>query len=171
MHLFHIATAADWSAALPGERYTTSTLGRSLAEEGFIHAARAEQVRSVFDAHYRSVAEPLVLLTIDTDRLEPAWREEPVAGATYPHILGALNTSAVVRVAPLTPRGRPDSLTRAFTREMLLRSLLAVAAMLLAALGAAVGGRLGGDWGPFLGAVVGLGTGAVAGVLALRRRR
>jgi hypothetical protein len=52
--IFHIATQADWRTALDSGRYTTSTLGRSLAEEGFIHACRRNQVETVFDRFYRA---------------------------------------------------------------------------------------------------------------------
>ena len=38
---------------------------------------RREQVRPVWRAFYRDVEEPLVLLTIDTDKLDVPWREEP----------------------------------------------------------------------------------------------
>jgi uncharacterized protein (DUF952 family) len=34
--IYHIATASDWAQAQAAGEYTTSTLGRTLAEEGFI---------------------------------------------------------------------------------------------------------------------------------------
>ena len=43
MRIFHIATAADW-APHSARHYTTSTRGRTLEQEGFIHASRREQV-------------------------------------------------------------------------------------------------------------------------------
>jgi uncharacterized protein (DUF952 family) len=46
MRIFHIATLADWKQAAESGSYTTSTLGRTLAEEGFIHAARHDRCRS-----------------------------------------------------------------------------------------------------------------------------
>jgi uncharacterized protein (DUF952 family) len=107
MRIFHIATAGDWAAAQQQGTYTTSTRGRTLAEEGFIHASRPEQVPIVLGSFYRDVAEPLVLLTIETDRLESPWAEEPVGDDTYPHILGPLNASAVVNAVPLDQRGEP----------------------------------------------------------------
>src|SRR5260370_34366946 len=42
--IYHIAEAADREQALLDGQYTTSTRGRTLAEEGFIHAAPREQV-------------------------------------------------------------------------------------------------------------------------------
>ena len=49
--------------------YTTSTRGRTLAEEGFIHAVRADQWQGVRERYYADVDEPLVLLD---DRHRPA---------------------------------------------------------------------------------------------------
>ncbi|HQR25837.1 MAG TPA: DUF952 domain-containing protein [Nocardioides sp.] len=166
MHLFHVTTASAWAEARARGSYTTSTLGRSLAEEGFIHAARREQVPTVFERYYRDVREPLVLLTIDTARLEPPWREEAVGEETYPHILGPVNTSAVVAVAPLDRRGRPRPFTTVFVRDLALRAGLAILAMLLAVVGAA----LAPEWGRLLGALAGLGVGAVLYVRVQRRR-
>jgi len=98
MRIFHIATLADWDAARASGAYTTSTLGRTLDEEGFLHASRAEHVEGVRAAFYADVDEPLVLLTIDTDLLTSSWQEDPVGDDTFPHIYGPLNPDAVVSV-------------------------------------------------------------------------
>ena len=103
--IFHIASRADWLEAMRTGRYTTSTRGRTLAEEGFIHASSREQVQPVFDRYYADAAEPLVLLRIDAERLTSPVREEQVGEATYPHIFGAINTDAVVDVQPLDELG------------------------------------------------------------------
>ena len=69
----------DWEAAREAGSYATSTLGRSLAEEGFVHASRGDQWQGVRDRYYADVTEPLVLLVIDTDRLvSPVVEETPV---------------------------------------------------------------------------------------------
>ena len=101
--LFHIATAADWEAALRDGEYTTSTRGRSLAEEGFVHASHAHQWRGVRDRFYADVTEPLVLLEIDPARLGARVVEESPDGSTeeFPHVYGPIEVGAVVRVAPL----------------------------------------------------------------------
>jgi uncharacterized protein (DUF952 family) len=101
MHIFHIATVADWERARTWGAYTTSTRGRSLEEEGFLHASREEQVEGVRSAYYADVDEPLVLLTIETDLLDVPWREDPVGDDTFPHIYGPLKPAAVVDVRPL----------------------------------------------------------------------
>jgi uncharacterized protein (DUF952 family) len=103
MRIFHIATLADWKQAQQSGTYTTSTRGRTLAQEGFIHAARREQVHTVLHRFYDDVAEPLVVLEIETDLLDVPWREEQVGDETYPHVYGALPVGAVVGWRPARP--------------------------------------------------------------------
>ena len=99
--IYHIAEAAGWEQAQRAGEYTMSTRGRTLAEEGFIHASTAEQVPLVADAYYRD-APDLVLLVIDTERVRPELRYEHVPGQEdpYPHIYGPLNLNAVIETRP-----------------------------------------------------------------------
>jgi uncharacterized protein (DUF952 family) len=106
--IFHIATRADWLQARETGTYTTSTAGRTLDEEGFIHASRRDQVEGVFSRYYATAGEPLVLLVIDPARLESEVRVEAVGDDTYPHIYGPITPQAVVEVVPLDHRGRQD---------------------------------------------------------------
>ena len=69
MPIFHIATAADWAAAQRSGTYTTSTRGRTLEQEGFIHASGATRAWASGRRSTRTSVEPLVLLSIDTDLL------------------------------------------------------------------------------------------------------
>jgi len=103
-YIYHIATAADWEQARRDGQYTVSTRGRTLAEEGFIHASTAAQVAPVANAFYQGVSD-LVLLVIDPERVGPELRYELVPGQPdpYPHIYGPLNLDAVVATRPLTP--------------------------------------------------------------------
>ena len=104
MRIFHIATLADWKQARGVRaRYTTSTYGVPLAEAGFLHAARHEQVRGVLDRYYGDVTEPLVVLEIETDLLDVPWRDDVVDGEVFPHIYGPLSTPAVVRAPRSVP--------------------------------------------------------------------
>ncbi len=93
MSIFHIASASDWAQAVADGEYRTSTRGRTLDDEGFIHASHPHQVRDVANNYYRD-AGALVLLEIDTDRLRPEVRDE----GGFPHIHGPLNVDAVVSV-------------------------------------------------------------------------
>ena len=99
--VYHIAAAADWEQARRDGEYTVSTRGRTLAEEGFIHASTAAQVNQVAGAYYRD-APDLVLLVIDTERVGSPIRYELVPGQDqpYPHIYGPLNLDAVVETRP-----------------------------------------------------------------------
>ena len=104
MRIFHIATLTDWESAQQSGAYTTSTLGVTLEEEGYIHASRSDQWEGVRAAFYADVREPLVLLEIDTDLLDvPVVEEVPAPGVTetFPHVYGAIPPSAVVSVQPL----------------------------------------------------------------------
>ena len=124
MRIFHIATLADWRQAQDSGSYTTSTLGRTLEEEGFIHAARHDQVPLVRDRYYADVAEPLVILEIESDLLDAEVRDEQVGDEVYPHVYGPLPTSAVVgwrparlppiELGPRTPARPLPPLTLAF---------------------------------------------------------
>jgi uncharacterized protein (DUF952 family) len=107
MRIFHIATVADWAEALGSGHYATSTRGRTLEQEGFLHASRREQVAGTFAAFYADAGEPLVLLTIETDRLDVPWREDPVGEDTFPHLYGPLSPTAVVAADLLDERGHP----------------------------------------------------------------
>jgi glutathione S-transferase len=99
--IFHIAEVSDWQAAQVSGDYRVSTRGRTLTHEGFIHAARREQVLGVAEAFYAD-AGPLLLLSIDPTRLSSPVRDDEVApGIVFPHIYGPIELEAVVALAPL----------------------------------------------------------------------
>lgn len=102
-HIFHIATVDEWQAALLAGDYRVSTLGRSLADEGFIHASRRHQVDGVRAAFYTEPGLALLLLEIDPALLGVDLRLETPPGAdeAFPHIYGPLRTDAVVAVLDL----------------------------------------------------------------------
>jgi uncharacterized protein (DUF952 family) len=145
MRIFHIARAADWEQARRSGSYTVSSYGRTLQQEGFIHASRREQVRAVFDRFYRDVPDRLVLLAIDTDLLTAPWVDEPVGTEVFPHIHGPLNTSAVVGVARLDRNGEIEAFGVDFAREVVKRVLVIAAVLFVLAVAALVlAGTLGG---------------------------
>ncbi|WP_034271252.1 DUF952 domain-containing protein [Actinospica robiniae] len=102
MPIYHIAFPADWDAAKSAGSYTFSSKGRTLAEEGFIHASQASQVAWVANRFY-SEDDGLILLVIDPDRLVSKVRYEPAPGVDlpFPHIYGPINPDAVTGVLPL----------------------------------------------------------------------
>jgi uncharacterized protein (DUF952 family) len=188
--IFHLALASDWAAAEEAGAYTISTRGRTLAEEGFIHASRGDQWPKIRDAFYSNVEEPLLLLQIDTDRLDvPVIDEPPAPGATetFPHIYGPLPVDAVVKAIPVSspgvampdpiPAAAPaappppaptvpapaapwDSFGRIFLTEMFVNMALVVLILVAALVGLAIGGAFGDTIAP----LVGLAVGSVAGI-------
>jgi uncharacterized protein (DUF952 family) len=167
MHIFHIATLADWEAAVRSGSYTTSTRGRTLSQEGFIHASRADQWQGVREAFYADVTEPLVLLEIDPDRLDVRVVEEavPDSGQTFPHIYGPLPASAVVSVRRLD-----RSFSETFTREVFGNAILGVVLIAIVLVGVVIGTAIHEPWGPWVGLLAGLLAG-IPLVLNLYRRR
>jgi len=103
--IYHIAVRAGWERALADGEYTRSSVDKTLAEEGFIHASQASQVARTANKYYRDVPGDLVLLVIDPARLDAEVRYEAVPGAElpFPHIYGPLNPGAVVAAVPFAP--------------------------------------------------------------------
>lgn len=101
--IFHIALRRDWEAAQLVGEYRVSTLGRTLDDEGYLHAAYAGQWPGVLEAFYSDVREPLVLLEVDPALLAvPVVVEQPPdADESFPHVYGPLAVSAVVSVRSL----------------------------------------------------------------------
>ena len=58
-------------------------------------------------AFYADVTEPLLLLTIDTERLASPVQEDEVPGSDrpFPHVYGPIDLDAVVAVVPVTAAG------------------------------------------------------------------
>lgn len=172
MQIFHIARVDDWTAARSAGTYTISTAGRTLAQEGFIHASRSDQVSTVWEHFYSGSRQPLVLLTIETDKLTSPWSEDPVGEETYPHIHGPLNVSAVVNWQPMNAKGGIDTFLAVFVREVSLRALLALLVMVTTVVGGTIASRASDNsWSAALGALTGLVVGLVAVLLILRSRR
>ncbi len=169
--IFHIATAADWAEARRRGTYTTSTRGRTLAEEGFIHASRADQWQGVRERYYADVTEPLLLLVIETERLDVPVVEEAVPGSdeTYPHLYGPLDPAAVMQAVPLeTAVSGSDSFSSIFLREVFRNAMLGLLLIVVVAAAVLAGGAVDDTWGAPVGLLVGLTVG-VAAVRALRR--
>ena len=107
--LYHLALARDWETDTAPE-YAMSTLGRTVADEGFVHCSFAHQVQAVADRFYRGRPD-VVLLEIDAGALTAPVKVESLGGPeAFPHIYGPLNRTAVLRAAPvpLRPDGRLD---------------------------------------------------------------
>ena len=98
--LYHLALVQDWASAT-GADYEVSTLGRALADEGFIHCSFGDQVQRTADLWYQGRPD-VVLLEIDAARLvAPVRVEGRDGGEAFPHIYGPLNRDAVIRARPV----------------------------------------------------------------------
>ena len=97
MTIFHITTTTAWQTAQATGEY----VAESLATEGFIHASRASQVQPTLQRYFVGQKD-LFLLHIDTQRLtNPLRYDVATEGQYFPHIYGAINLSAVVKVETL----------------------------------------------------------------------
>lgn len=94
--IYHILTKTEWSLAKSSGRYEPE----SLVAEGFIHCCTEETFAQVANFYFKGRPE-LVLLEIDETRLAKPVQWEPVGEHKFPHIYGALDVSAVVRVADI----------------------------------------------------------------------
>lgn len=106
--IYHIAYATDWENARAAGRYTVSTRGVTLAEQGYIHASTAAQVAATANRFYAGEVG-LVVLVIDPAALGADVRFEPPAPGVaelFPHIYGPIEAAAVTDTVPL--RAGPD---------------------------------------------------------------
>ncbi len=99
--IFHITRREEWQKALEEGAYQADTL----ASQGFIHCSTPNQVVEVADRIFRA-QHGLVLLGIDSRRVQPEVRYENMEGGTslFPHIYGPLNLEAVEKVIEFEPR-------------------------------------------------------------------
>jgi uncharacterized protein (DUF952 family) len=99
--IYHLAVADDWRGD-PDAAYATSTLDRTLEEEGFIHCSFATQLQQIADLVYRG-RKDVLLLKIEIASLTSQVRVETLVGCSgsFPHIYGPLNRDAVTNVTPL----------------------------------------------------------------------
>lgn len=102
--LHHLTTRPEWDAALALGLYSPPSLGT----EGFIHLSTPEQVALTAQRFYSDVAD-LIVLDIDPGlcTAEIRWEEpvhagDPGAGQQFPHLYGALDSSAVIAVRSVT---------------------------------------------------------------------
>ena len=123
--IYHIAEGEAWrSARAEGACASKGVyVTDSLATEGFIHCSTPAQVLEVAESFYQG-RKGLVLLTIDTSRVQAQLRYENLEGGAelYPHLYGPLNLEAVVSAVPFEPdaKGRfelPEPLQEPPDRE------------------------------------------------------
>lgn len=104
-YVLHAALPEDWATACRTGAYAISTRGRTLAEEGFIHASTSTQLDGVLGAFYSDLDE-LVLLVLDITALRTAgspvlWEPVPGQPLPFPHVYGVIPSSVVGQGNPV----------------------------------------------------------------------
>jgi uncharacterized protein (DUF952 family) len=96
--IFKLCSAGAWAAAQASGTYTGSD---DDLRDGFIHLSTREQLAGTLAKHFAGQAD-LVLVEVDAGALGDALRFEPSrGGALFPHLYGALPTSAERAVTPV----------------------------------------------------------------------
>ena len=114
MTIYHIAYIADWEQAKADGEYRLSTKGRTLDEQGFIHASDLHQVLPTADFVFRGDdAAALVVLEIDPEKLghgvEVRYEQVPDSPDPFPHIFGPIRPEAVTGTLSLAKDGSGKS--------------------------------------------------------------
>jgi uncharacterized protein (DUF952 family) len=104
--ILHAALPDDWARARQDGSYDVSTRGRSLVDEGFIHASTLAQLPGVLDRFYADVPAVDVLVIdlalLDHEGAQVLWEDVPGAGdGPYPHVYGVIPTQTVMEVVRL----------------------------------------------------------------------
>ena len=95
--IYHIATSEDWNLHLNSPTYVPG----GYEHEGFIHCSTKDQVQGVLERYYAGVKN-LFLLHIDESMLTVELKYEvSTHGALFPHLFGAMNKNAIVKVENL----------------------------------------------------------------------
>lgn len=90
---YHLVPEGAWMDALKGEAFRPA----SLQTDGFVHLTHAlDDLVEVANAFYRDEPGAHVVLAIDLDRLESAWRYD--GDERFPHVYGPLDRTAISAV-------------------------------------------------------------------------
>jgi uncharacterized protein (DUF952 family) len=96
--IFHITRSQQWEQAKQVQSYR----GDTLDSEGFIHCSTLPQVLKSANKFFVGQTG-LLLLSIDSDKVQAEVKYEYAAGENYPHIYGPLNVDAVLKVVEFEP--------------------------------------------------------------------
>jgi uncharacterized protein (DUF952 family) len=97
--IYHICRLDEWQSAAASGSYPGSSQDRA---DGFIHFSTRDQIVESA-ARHRAGQDGLVLLAVDPVALGPTLKwEQSRRGDLFPHLHGALPSSAVIWVRPLS---------------------------------------------------------------------
>jgi sulfopyruvate decarboxylase subunit beta len=97
-YILHITRREQWGEARREGYYKGDTLG----SQGFIHFSKPHQVEEIANFLFQGQKD-LVLLLVDTSKVQAELRYETVGNEVFPHLYGPLNTDAVIEVLDLVP--------------------------------------------------------------------
>jgi uncharacterized protein (DUF952 family) len=141
--IYHLTPAGYFNSLPADQPYRPSEFDR----DGFIHCTKGEErMLLVADTIYRRVPGEFLALVIDERKVTAPVQYENVGGILFPHIYGALDRNAIVRVIALgrredgtfLPIGEPDAaaehaaVSEAWLAQARLEQLLAESADLRA---------------------------------------
>lgn len=91
--IFKIVQTADWLVAEREGRFEGSAHDK---HDGFMHFSTAKQLAETLSRHYAGMGD-LLLLAVDESKLNSdlKWEFSTSRGERFPHLYGALNTSAL----------------------------------------------------------------------------
>lgn len=93
--IYHLVEESVWN------QVKNSYAPESLKHEGFIHFSTAEQIDRTYKRFYHG--QSMFLLSVDEARLHAELKYEEADGELFPHLYGALNLDAVVKVEKYIP--------------------------------------------------------------------
>lgn len=98
MHIYKIATRAQWEAARVTGRFHGAPIDLA---DGYLHFSTATQVAETLAKHFAG-QQDLLLIAVDADGLGADLRWEiSRGGALFPHLYAPLSVAAAVRVDEL----------------------------------------------------------------------
>lgn len=96
--ILHITDRPSWQAAQTAGSYRHA----SLDSEGFIHCSMPSQLVWVANTLFKGQRD-LILLCIDSERLQSELRYDPVGDYHFPHVYGEINLDAVGQILDFEP--------------------------------------------------------------------
>lgn len=96
--ILHITQTSEWEQAKITGIYYNNTLD----SEGFIHCSTIEQIEKTANTFFCDRAG-LILLCIDSEKVQSEIKYEAVGEEKFPHIYGMLNIDAVIDTIAFPP--------------------------------------------------------------------
>ncbi len=95
MHIFKIATKAQWSAAEAKGVFEGSPID---VRDGYIHFSTAEQLEETLAKHFAGQTD-LVIITVESESFGAALKWEPSRGGLlFPHLYAPLPVSSALEI-------------------------------------------------------------------------